>query len=142
MTLMNTGFVQSPQYLRPVIHDTCISTEIQAASFQLNVLSPRSRALALCIIAFASLISFDEAVLGPGPRPYSLLDAQFFLSDADARSCGVRRAAVFRALHSEAVKTAVNAGVMLEFSSENIASCFILSYLEQCMHFYSSPYLS
>ncbi|KAJ7275737.1 hypothetical protein C8J57DRAFT_1714294 [Mycena rebaudengoi] len=124
-------FVQSPQYLRPVIHDTCISTEIQAASFQLNVLSPRSRALALCIIAFASLISFDEAVLGPGPRPYSLLDAQFFLSDAGARSCGVRRAAVFRALHSEAVKTAVNAGVMLEFSSENIASCFILSYLEQ-----------
>ncbi|KAJ7243350.1 hypothetical protein C8J57DRAFT_63952 [Mycena rebaudengoi] len=104
---------------------------MENASFQLNLLPPQSHALALCIIAFSSLASFDEAVLGPGPRPESFLDTQFFLSDTDVRSCGVRRARVVRALHSQALKAALAARVMLEVSEENTASCFILSFLEQ-----------
>ncbi|KAJ7290446.1 hypothetical protein C8J57DRAFT_1275901 [Mycena rebaudengoi] len=123
-------FVRTPEYMHPVFGDMSIKTAVQEASFQLNIMPPPSRVLVLCIIAFASLISFDEAVLGPGPRPQSFNDTQFFLSDADARGCGTRRAAVCRALHLEALRTAWDAKIMLEVSRENAASCLILSHLE------------
>ncbi|KAJ7267333.1 hypothetical protein C8J57DRAFT_1717722 [Mycena rebaudengoi] len=123
-------FVRLPEYIHPVFNDIYITKAIQAASFQLDLLPPQSRVLAICIIALASLISFDEAVLGPGPRPESFSDTQFFLSDADARSCATRRAPACRALHLEALKAAWDAKIMLEVSRENAASCYILSYLE------------
>ncbi|KAJ7205666.1 hypothetical protein C8J57DRAFT_1734606 [Mycena rebaudengoi] len=123
-------FVRLPEHMHPVFNDISIKKAIHAASFQLNLLPPQSRVLAICIIALASLISFDEAVLGPGPRPQSFSDTQFFLSDADARSCATRRAAACRALHLEAISAAWDAKIMLEVSRENAASCFILSCLE------------
>ncbi|KAJ7267961.1 hypothetical protein C8J57DRAFT_1510065 [Mycena rebaudengoi] len=129
MTL--AGFALLPQCSHPIIHESAIKTTIEKAAFELNILSPQTRALTLCIIAFSSLISFDETVLGPGPRPQSFLDTQFFLSDTDVRSCGARRAGVCRALHLEAINAALDAKVMLELSEENTASCFILCYLEQ-----------
>ncbi|KAJ7290340.1 hypothetical protein C8J57DRAFT_340486 [Mycena rebaudengoi] len=123
-------FVRLPEYMHPVFNNISIMKTIHAASFQLSLLSPQSRVLAICIIAFASLISFDEAVLGSGPRPESFSDAQFFLSDADARSCAARRAAACCALHLEAIRAAWDARIMLEVSGENAASCLILSHLE------------
>ncbi|KAJ7205658.1 hypothetical protein C8J57DRAFT_369441 [Mycena rebaudengoi] len=123
-------FVRLPEYMHPIFSHTAIEKAIQAASFRLNLLPTQSRVLAICIIALTSLISFDEAVLGSGPRPQSFSDTQFFLSDADARSCAARRAPACRALHLEALKAAWDAKIMLEVSVENAASCYILSYLE------------
>ncbi|KAJ7029452.1 hypothetical protein C8F04DRAFT_1116436 [Mycena alexandri] len=115
----------------PLISATSIQDDVRAASFQLNLLPPRARVLALCIAAVDSLISFHEAVLGPGPRPQSFGDLDFFSSDANVRQCGVRRATICRALHAETVKAAREADILLEPSSENAASCFLLDFLDQ-----------
>ncbi|KAJ7115421.1 hypothetical protein C8R44DRAFT_880722 [Mycena epipterygia] len=92
---------------------------VLAASFQLHRLPPQSRVLSLCIVAFSSLASFHESVLGEGPRPDSFTDQSFFGSNSNLLSCGVRRSATFRALRAEAP------------SNENAASCFLLDNLEQ-----------
>ncbi|KAJ7150621.1 hypothetical protein C8R46DRAFT_1123772 [Mycena filopes] len=115
----------------PLILATSIQDDVRAASFHLHLLPPRTRVLALCTLAVSALISFHEAVLGPGPRPTSFGDLEFFASDADVRSCGVRRAGICRALHAEALRLARDADVMLEPSSENAASCYLLDYLDQ-----------
>ncbi|KAJ7290429.1 hypothetical protein C8J57DRAFT_1275878 [Mycena rebaudengoi] len=123
-------FVRQAEYIHPIFNDIYIEKTIHAASFQLDLLPPQARVLAICIIAVASLISFDKAVLGSGPCPQSFSDTQFFLSDADARSCATRRAAACRGLRLEALRAAWNAKIMLEVSRENAASCYLLSYLE------------
>ncbi|KAJ6624421.1 hypothetical protein B0H10DRAFT_738999 [Mycena sp. CBHHK59/15] len=124
-------FSRLPQYLHPIITDTCIKTTISSVSFQLHLLPPQYRVLALSIMALASSISFDVAVLGEGPRPASFVDETFFFPGADLRSFGVRRAPVCRALHSEALRAAWDSGIMLETSDVNAASCFVLDLLEQ-----------
>lgn len=128
------------QYSHPLIAVTSIMTTVPAASFQLHVLRPESRVLALCIIALASLASFHDSVLGAGSRPESFVDEMFFLSNPDLPACGVRRTAAFRALRAEALKTAWELGIILQPSNENAVSCFLLDLLEQsndlfeCLH--------
>ncbi|KAJ7363096.1 hypothetical protein DFH08DRAFT_1025801 [Mycena albidolilacea] len=120
--------------MNPIIIATSIKKAVQAASFQLSLLSPQVRVLGLCIIALASRISFHEAVLGPGPRPASFTDPFFFLasdSQADVRKCGARRAKACRALHAAALKAAWDTGIILQVSPQNAASCFLLDILEQ-----------
>ncbi|KAJ7119730.1 hypothetical protein C8R44DRAFT_982384 [Mycena epipterygia] len=115
----------------PLIAVTSIKTTVPAASFQLHLLRPESRVLALCIIALASLASFHESVLGAGPRPESFVDETFFFSNPDLPACGVRRTAVFRALRAEALKAAWEFGIILQPSNENAVSCYLLDLLEQ-----------
>ncbi|KAJ7107684.1 hypothetical protein C8R44DRAFT_885098 [Mycena epipterygia] len=119
------------QYSHPLIADTSIRTIVPAASFQLHLLRPESRVLALCIIALASLVSFHPSVLGAGPRPESFVDETFFFSNPDLPACGVRRTAAFRALRAEALKAAWEFGIILQPSNENAVSCYLLDLLEQ-----------
>ncbi|KAJ7730153.1 hypothetical protein B0H16DRAFT_1585575 [Mycena metata] len=116
----------------PVISASSITASVQAASFQLSLLPPQTRVLALCIIALGSLHSFHEAVLGPGPRPASLTDSSFFSANSreEVRNCGTRRAPVCRALHAAALRAAWDAGTILHVSLENAASCFLLDILD------------
>jgi hypothetical protein len=128
-----TGFDWMPPVTNPLIVATSIRTAIREISFRLSLLPPQSRVLALCIIAFSSLVSFHEVVLGPGPLPDSVADPLFFNSGSGTmlRSCGARRAPVCRALHAAALKAAWEAGVMLQVTTENAASCYMLEMLEQ-----------
>ncbi|KAJ7065629.1 hypothetical protein C8F01DRAFT_1351588 [Mycena amicta] len=126
-------FDHLPQVLHPLVKATNIKTVIRTVSFQLHLLPPQMHVLALCIIAYSALISFDEDVLGPGPRPASLGDTAFFHQPAPAvvRSCGTRRVGTCRALHVRALRTAWDSGIMLQPSKENAASCWLLDLLEQ-----------
>ncbi|KAJ7264501.1 hypothetical protein B0H12DRAFT_1321427 [Mycena haematopus] len=119
------------QTAHPLIRRTGIKESVHAASFDLQLLLPQSRVLALCIIAVTSLSSFHESVLGPGPRPQSFEDLEFFLSSPDLGGCGVRRAATYRALRANAVVAAREIGIMFEATEVNAASCFLLDFLEQ-----------
>lgn len=114
-----------------------IKRDIRAVSFQLQALPLQSRVLALCIVALASLVSFHESVLGEGPRPHSFADFSFFSSTPDLVAYGMRRAPAYRALRAEAFKQALEAGIMLQPSTENGASCYLLDILEQSI--YSAP---
>ncbi|KAJ7137629.1 hypothetical protein C8R43DRAFT_1019919 [Mycena crocata] len=124
-------FSQFSQVMNPIIMATSIRTTVSTVSFRLNLLSPQSRVLALCIVAIASLVSFHEAILGPGPRPESFSDAHFFSCTEQVRACGRRRAPVCRAFHATALRAAWDIGVMLQVSNENAASCLLLDLLEQ-----------
>jgi hypothetical protein len=130
---IHIGFDQMPLVTNPLIVATSIRTTIRDISFRLSLLPPQSRVLALCIIAFSSLVSFHEVVLGPGPLPDSFADPLFFNSASATmvRSCGARRAPVCRALHAAALKAAGESSVMLQVTNENAASCFLLQILEQ-----------
>ncbi|KAJ6546675.1 hypothetical protein DFH09DRAFT_1170754, partial [Mycena vulgaris] len=118
-------FDRIPQVMSALIRTTSIRMTIRAVSYQLCLLPSQSRTLALCIIALSSLISFHEAVLGDGPRPKSFTDAAFFSSTQDVLSYGARRAGACRGLHALALKAALDSGVMLEVSNENVASCVL-----------------
>ncbi|KAJ7181316.1 hypothetical protein C8R43DRAFT_269257 [Mycena crocata] len=124
-------FDQLPHVKNPIINATSIRTSIRSTLYQLKGLPPQSRVLALCIIAISSLVSFHEAILGPGPRPQSFLDEAFFSSKAEVRVCGMRRSMVCRALQAEAVKAACETEIMLQVSTENAASCLLLDLLEE-----------
>ncbi|KAK7018459.1 Zn(2)-C6 fungal-type domain-containing protein [Favolaschia claudopus] len=123
----------TPQYTHPLITTCSIKMDIRAVSYQLHLLPPQSRVLALCIICCAALTSFHPSVLGDGPRPQSFLDDDFFTpSNVDLVGCGVRRAAAYRALRIEALKAAWEIGIILQPSNENAASCYLLDLLEHC----------
>ncbi|KAJ6475955.1 hypothetical protein C8R47DRAFT_1323683 [Mycena vitilis] len=121
----------------PIIVATSIKSIMHSVSFQLPLLEPQSRVLALCIIALTSLLSSHEAILGPGYRPASLADPLFFSSKTEVRNCGARRASRCRALHAAALRAAWDTGIMLQVSNENAASCFLLDSLEQCVFVFS-----
>ncbi|KAJ6480313.1 hypothetical protein C8R45DRAFT_1005156 [Mycena sanguinolenta] len=125
------GLKFNPQYSHPLICMTSIRSDVRSATYQLDLLPPPSRVLALCSIAYASLSSFHESVLGDGPRPKSFLDNTFFSSSPELLGCGVRRAAVYRALRSETLKAAWEVGIILLASNENAASCYLLDLMEQ-----------
>ncbi|KAF7342336.1 Zn(2)-C6 fungal-type domain-containing protein [Mycena venus] len=120
-----------PQVSHPLIRRTKIREEVEVAAHELHTLPPQSRVLALCIIAVASLASFHESILGPGPRPKSLVDREFFSSNQDFRAFGLRRATAYRALRSKAIKSAWEIGAMLEPTEENAMTCYLLDLLEQ-----------
>ncbi|KAJ6489903.1 hypothetical protein C8R45DRAFT_992103 [Mycena sanguinolenta] len=120
-----------PRFTHPLISKTSIRSDIRAVSFQLHLLPPQSRVLALCIVAYGSLWSFHTSVLGNGPHPESSLDHDFFLSRKELLNCGVRRAPAYRALRAQAQKAAWEIGAILVPSNENAASCYLLDLLNQ-----------
>ncbi|KAJ7698540.1 hypothetical protein B0H14DRAFT_3653908 [Mycena olivaceomarginata] len=110
-----------------------IRTAIREISFQLSLLPPQSRVLALCIIAFSSSSPSMKWSSAQGPsqtlsptRCSSTPDPERCCAAVarDARQCG-------RALHAAALKAAWEAGVMLQVTTENAASCYMLEMLEQ-----------
>ncbi|KAJ7431607.1 hypothetical protein FB451DRAFT_1573681 [Mycena latifolia] len=131
-----------PPAMNPIITVTSIKTTIRAVSYQLYLLPSQSRVLARCIIAVASLISFSEVMLGEDPRPESFSDLSFFASRSDVLFCGVRRSGPHRQFHAAALKAAWDAGIMLQVSNENTASCFLLDFLEQNSCGLSRPWAS
>ncbi|KAJ6526057.1 hypothetical protein B0H19DRAFT_582504 [Mycena capillaripes] len=124
-------FDQLPFAYNPIIIMASIKTTIRAVSYQINLLPPQSRVLVMCILAISSIISFHEVILGPGLRPDSFSDMDFFSSQTDVRGCGARRVPACRALYAAALKAAWETGVMLHVSTENAASCFLIDFLEQ-----------
>ncbi|KAJ7785488.1 hypothetical protein B0H14DRAFT_309224 [Mycena olivaceomarginata] len=100
-------------------------------TYQLNLLPPQSRVLALCSVAYASLSSFHPAVLGDGPRPESFLDHDFFSLSPELLGWGIRRGLAYRALRSQALKAAWEVGIILLPTNENTASCYLLDLMEQ-----------
>ncbi|KAJ7477432.1 hypothetical protein FB451DRAFT_1242467 [Mycena latifolia] len=124
-------FERTPQAGHPIVVSTFIRTAIRAVSFQLHLLPPQLRVLALCIIALSSLVSFHEIILGESYRPESIFDQAFFSSERDVLSCGARRSAAYNALRLVALKAAWGSGAMLQVSNENAATCFVLDVLEQ-----------
>lgn len=83
-----------------------------------------------CASALSASISFDHAILGPGPKPASLADRSVFTRGADLRDYGVRRAPMYRTLCAEALRLACEVGILLEPSEDNAASCFLLQFFE------------
>ncbi|KAJ7480775.1 hypothetical protein FB451DRAFT_1446811 [Mycena latifolia] len=124
-------FERTPQAGNPIVASTSIRTTIRTVSFQLHLLPPQSRVLTLCIIAFSSLVSFHEIILGEGPRPESISDQAFFSSGRDVLRCGARRSVAYNALRLEALRAAWDSEAMLQVSNENAATCFVLDVLEQ-----------
>jgi hypothetical protein len=129
--LRSAGLKFNPQYGHPLIVATSIRAAVRAVSFQLHLLPPQSRVLALCSLAYASLSLFHPSVLGDGPRPESFLDHSFFSLSTELLACGVRRAPAYHALRSEALKAAWEIGIILLPSNENAASCYLLDLMEQ-----------
>ncbi|KAJ6619445.1 hypothetical protein B0H10DRAFT_2025620 [Mycena sp. CBHHK59/15] len=122
-------FAQLPQYRLPLFR-TVLKNALSSMSWQIHFLPPEMRVLALCVMALSSMISFDEAILGPGPRPTSFTDHTVFCPGADLRAYGVRRAPMCRALHAQAFAAACDARIHLQSSEVNAGSCFILDVLE------------
>ncbi|KAF7345296.1 Zn(2)-C6 fungal-type domain-containing protein [Mycena sanguinolenta] len=120
-----------PRFTHPLISKTSIRSDIRSVSFQLHLLPPQSRVLALCIVAYGSLWSFHTSVLGNGPHPESFLDHAFFASRQELLHCGVRRAPAYRALRAQAQKAAWEIGAILVPSNENAASCYLLDLMNQ-----------
>ncbi|KAF7348581.1 Zn(2)-C6 fungal-type domain-containing protein [Mycena venus] len=125
------GLNFNPLFQHPLIAVTSIMSDLRTVSFQLHLLPPQSRVLALCSVACGSLFSFHKSVLGHGPHPESFLDNDFFSSSPDLLGCGVRRARAYRALRSEALKAAWELGIILLPTNENAASCYLLDLMEQ-----------
>ncbi|KAK7057957.1 Zn(2)-C6 fungal-type domain-containing protein [Favolaschia claudopus] len=129
---------QIPIVTHPLIAASSIFISMRSISFNISRLqSTETRVLALCIIAFGSLVSHHDTILGPGPIPDSIFDPVFFSSSSETRNCGVRRAPICRGFHIMALKAARDSGTIQNTSLENAASCFILDLLNQCTR--SSP---
>ncbi|KAJ7616059.1 hypothetical protein FB45DRAFT_1008227 [Roridomyces roridus] len=101
-------FASLPQNQHPLLTIVPIKSSLRDVSFHIEQLQPQMRVLALCMIALAALVSFDEAVLGPGSLPRSVQD-HVFLSSSELLLCGVRRP-----------------------SQENALSCYFLDLLDHC----------
>ncbi|KAJ7027497.1 hypothetical protein C8F04DRAFT_89679 [Mycena alexandri] len=117
----------------PLFHGEKLKATLAAASWQLHLLPPQLRVLATCACALAATISFNPAVIGPGPQPRSFTDRSVFFPGSDLRIYGVRRAAFCRALYEQALDLACDSRIHLEVSEDNAASCFFLDVLERCM---------
>ncbi|KAJ6626749.1 hypothetical protein B0H10DRAFT_2185707 [Mycena sp. CBHHK59/15] len=124
-------FTQLPQNSHPIFRGVSLRYNLAALSWNIDHLPPQPRVLAYCVCALASSIAFDPAVLGPGPRPTSFTDHSVFMRGADLRAYGVRRAPVVRTLHARALRLACEAGVLLEATEDNAASCAILELLDR-----------
>ncbi|KAK7039737.1 Zn(2)-C6 fungal-type domain-containing protein [Favolaschia claudopus] len=119
------------RYAHPTIAATSIRSDMRAVAFDINLLPPQSRVLALCMVTYGSLWSYHESVLGSGPQPESMLDQTFSSSRQELLKCGVRRAPVYRALRAEAFKAAWEIGAILMPSNENAATCYLLDLMDQ-----------
>ncbi|KAK7014256.1 Zn(2)-C6 fungal-type transcriptional factor [Favolaschia claudopus] len=122
-------FTHLPQYNHPMYRRQIVRNALTSISWQIHLLPPHLKVLAYCAVALSASISFDSAVIGPGPRPESLADRSVFKHGADLRDYGVRRTPVYQALCAEALRLACEVNIILEPSEDNAASCFMLQFL-------------
>ncbi|KAJ7175805.1 hypothetical protein C8R46DRAFT_69983 [Mycena filopes] len=113
----------------PLFHYEKLKITLAAASWNLLLLPPQLRVLATCVCALSACISFNAAVIGPGPQPDSFTDRSTFFHGADLRAYGVRRAPFCRELYERAMDLACETRIHLEVSEDNAASCFFLDVL-------------
>ncbi|KAJ7242023.1 hypothetical protein C8J57DRAFT_1726429 [Mycena rebaudengoi] len=133
-------FAQLPQNSHPIFRRASLQSALSSVSWQIDRLQPQTRVLAYCVMALSSSISFHKLVIGPGSQPESFTDSSVFYRGADLREYGVRRSAVFRALHMQAFKLACDASIVLEASEDNAASCFLLELLDTRNELTSRPW--
>ncbi|KAJ7119915.1 hypothetical protein C8R43DRAFT_1035064 [Mycena crocata] len=119
------------QSYHPLFRDCRIESAVSSVGWRLDLLSPQACVLAYCVCALASTISFNSAIIGPGPQPESFADKSVFFAGADLRTYGVRRGPMFRALLDRALGLACDTRIQLEASEHNAASCFILDSLDK-----------
>ncbi|KAJ7123587.1 hypothetical protein C8R44DRAFT_875776 [Mycena epipterygia] len=123
-------FTHLPQCNHPIFRGSGLRNALAALSWRIYLLPPQQRVLAHCVVALSASISFDNAIVGPGPHPASFTDRSVFTRGADLRSYGIRRAPMYRALRAQALRFATEAGILLEPSEDNAASCFFMQFLE------------
>ncbi|KAJ7055640.1 hypothetical protein C8F01DRAFT_1158845 [Mycena amicta] len=124
----------APQLIHPLVMTSDVHKKLRGLSYQVNLLPPQARVLALCVICSASRASYHPVVLGDSsPRPQSFFDLEFFqtASKAEILDCGTRRAHVFELLRTQALKAAWDEGIVLQASNENAASCYLLDLMDQ-----------
>ncbi|KAJ7616598.1 hypothetical protein FB45DRAFT_1034917 [Roridomyces roridus] len=127
-------FTFSPHSNFPLLRRTALTATLSSLSWRIDLLPPDERVLAYCICAQSALISCHPAIIGPGPKPDSLLDRSVLFPGADLRIYGVRRSSACRALHQKALALAKDAGIYLQASDCNAASCFLLAILDETRH--------
>ncbi|KAJ7123595.1 hypothetical protein C8R44DRAFT_852470 [Mycena epipterygia] len=123
-------FTHLPQCHHPIFRGRELRNALAALSWRIYLLPPQQRVLAHCVVALSASISFDNAIVGPGPHPASFTDRSVFTRGADLRSYGIRRAPMYHALRAQALRFATEAGILLEPSDDNAASCFFMQFLE------------
>ncbi|KAJ6450778.1 hypothetical protein C8R45DRAFT_1042762 [Mycena sanguinolenta] len=126
--------------IHPMLLGDDLRQTLSVVSWQILQLPPQLKVLAHCVAALSASISFDHAIIGPGPKPASLADRSIFIPGADLRDYGVRRTPMYRALCAEALQLASEVGIYLEPSEANAASCFILQLLENDKEATSRPW--
>ncbi|KAJ7653722.1 hypothetical protein DFH06DRAFT_1204537 [Mycena polygramma] len=124
-------FTHLPQNNHPMYRGIVLRDTLSSVSWQIHLLPPQLKVLAHCVVALSASISFVPAIIGPGPSPQSLADRSVFTRGADLRAYGVRRAPMYRALCAEAIRLALEVGILLEPSEDNAVSCFIIQFLEE-----------
>ncbi|KAJ7123584.1 hypothetical protein C8R44DRAFT_852464 [Mycena epipterygia] len=123
-------FTHLPQCNHPIFRGSGLRNALAALSWRIYLLPPQQRVLAHCVVALSASISFDNAIVGPGPHPASFTDRSVFTRGADLRSYGIRRAPMYHALRAQALRFATEANILLEPSEDNAASCFFMQFLE------------
>ncbi|KAJ6508832.1 hypothetical protein C8R45DRAFT_968923 [Mycena sanguinolenta] len=119
-----------PQSRHLFVGSDALKTALHSASYQLNLLPPQSRVLATCICALSATISFHASIIGPSTIT-SFKDPATFFAGADLRAYGVRRAPMYRALYERAFALACEAGIHVNVSANNAASCLLLDVLDR-----------
>ncbi|KAJ7607893.1 hypothetical protein FB45DRAFT_391554 [Roridomyces roridus] len=133
-------FTFSPHSNFPVLRRTGLTATLSSLSWRIDLLPPEARVLAYCICAQSALISYHPAIIGPGPKPDSLLDHSVLFPGADLRIFGMRRSPACHALHQQALALAKEAGIYLQVSDCNAASCFLLTILDETRHTPTRPW--
>ncbi|KAJ7851847.1 hypothetical protein B0H14DRAFT_819462 [Mycena olivaceomarginata] len=133
-------FTHLPQHNHPMFRGDVLRDALSSVSWQIHLLPPQLKVLAHCVVALSASISFDHAIIGPGPKPASLADRSVFARGADLRDYGVRRAPMYRTLCAEALRLAGEVGIFLEPSEDNAASCFLLQFFENEKEARSRPW--
>ncbi|KAJ6584912.1 hypothetical protein B0H19DRAFT_1107144 [Mycena capillaripes] len=125
------SFVHFPECRFPLFCGDRLKAALGSVSWHINLLPPQLQVLASCACALSASISFDPAIIGPGPAPISFADRSVFFSDSDLRIYGARRAPMCRALYERAFTLACETRIHIDVSEDNAASCFFLDVLER-----------
>ncbi|KAF7359852.1 Zn(2)-C6 fungal-type transcriptional factor [Mycena venus] len=137
-------FTHLSHHHHPMFCGDVLRKSLASVSWNIHRIPPQLRVLAHCVLALSASISFNNAIIGPGSTPASLVDRSVFTRGADLRDYGVRRTPTYRLLCAEALRLASKTDILLEPTEVNAISCFLLQLLdnEKPSRPYSVAYLS
>nr|GAT48560.1 predicted protein [Mycena chlorophos] len=146
----------APQYAHPLLgpSKTNIRATLSEAGWDIHRLTPSARVMVLCVVCAGTLVSYHPSIFSgaqyghdsqPTETPTSFVDEVFFSGGPDnpqggfgdgcvrghISRCGTRRAATYHLLHDWTLRAAWEAGVLLQPTEENAASCYFLDMFEQ-----------